>query len=309
MTRFSPFLKKTSLKHSKLLYFLVKSSKNISSSKSELNWIKQELPKNKWLDAVIRRSKYEPLQYILKSQPFGSIDIICQKNVLIPRSETEEWTLKIINLIKNYYKNETINIIDSCSGSGCILLLLNHELKNINKLLYKIVGFDISLSAYKLSVKNLQNYNKIYNETSENCKFLNLDLFDLNLADKLKFFNRCDLILCNPPYISEKCYNKLLFFNGIEKSVKKYEPKLALVENKNFYDVLIKNLVLKVNANGFLFEIGNQKQAKHVELIIQSNSLNWVTGRYYDNSKKLRCILGWKKNSNMEILNQICSIT
>ena len=88
-----------------------------------------------------RRAGGEPLQYILGTQPFGDLEILCKKGVLIPRADTEAYTLKVAGLVKElleaqtlqmYHENgvnakngtKTLRILDMCTGTGCISLLL-----------------------------------------------------------------------------------------------------------------------------------------------------------------------------------------
>ncbi|KAI0392846.1 hypothetical protein F5Y17DRAFT_434908 [Xylariaceae sp. FL0594] len=92
---------------------------------------------------VARRGRGEPLQYVLGSQPFADLDILCEKGVLIPRHETEAWVVYLADLVfsspspsshhglvsllgeKGPEDEETsLRIVDLCSGTGCISLSL-----------------------------------------------------------------------------------------------------------------------------------------------------------------------------------------
>ena len=108
---------------------------------------------------------------------------------------------------KEYKKLE---ILDLCSGSGCITLALAKELPNS-----KIIGIDINKKAIELSLENKQ-YNQISNAT-----FLESNLYEAVAG--LKF----DLIVSNPPYISEDDWKEL------DDEIKNWEDKNALVANND----------------------------------------------------------------------------
>lgn len=107
---------------------IISKSYSLQQAKQEAVWISQELPESKWFDACEKRSNLVPLQYILGNQPFGKLDIKCEEGVLIPRLDTEEWVLEATNLLKNINID---NLIDYCTGSGCIGLGFASELNNL----------------------------------------------------------------------------------------------------------------------------------------------------------------------------------
>ena len=88
--------------------------------------------------ATQRLKKYEPIQYITGHTEFCGMDIQLSSDVLIPRPETEELTQMVIN--EN--RKDNLNIIDLCSGSGCIALSLCRFIKNSN-----VFAIDISEKA------------------------------------------------------------------------------------------------------------------------------------------------------------------
>ena len=93
--------------------------------------------------------KQYPSQYIIGYVNFYGNKIKVNKNVLIPRYETETLTYKTINYIKQKYKNKKIKILDLCTGSGCIAITLKKEIKNSD-----IVASDISNKAIKVAKEN-----------------------------------------------------------------------------------------------------------------------------------------------------------
>ena len=111
-----------------------------------------------WLREIIDGNK--PLQYILSSAPFCAIDIVIAPPVHIPRPETEEWCSWLIEKLQPC-KNEPLNILDLCTGSGAIALSLAKALPNAH-----IIGIDINQDCIRCAKKN-----KIENKIT-NSKFI-----------------------------------------------------------------------------------------------------------------------------------------
>ncbi|EMG48715.1 Mitochondrial ribosome protein, small subunit [Candida maltosa Xu316] len=187
---------------SPLLPGLLPVNRTIERALLELKWIKNELPENEWKQAVRQRSRFVPLQYILKSQPFGELNILCKKGVLIPRWETEEWCLRLTeHLNSSGLKN--LSILDVCTGSGCIPLLMSHELSGTNANIY---AFDVSEQAVSLANENLSSYKLKYN-TQINLNIYQADVFDPEVIKNIKL-PKLDLVTSNPPYIPQSDYIK-----------------------------------------------------------------------------------------------------
>ncbi|CAI5755952.1 unnamed protein product [Candida verbasci] len=295
MTRVTAKLIRQARSISPYLPPLLPANRSINQALLELKWIKCELPKNEWRKAVNKRLKWVPLQYILKTQPFGNLNILCKDGVLIPRWETEEWCMKLANLIKGL-KLEKLSMIDACTGTGCISLLINDELKSTATNL-DIHGFDVSGKAYDLAKENNEFHHLSVN-------FHLGDVFDEEILDKLQLTD-VNLITSNPPYIPEEDYNKSVLLNGVSKSVKLHEPKLALVGNGEFYYNLLYNLVFPSSADGFVFELGYKEQADLVNEVAKLNG--WRVGYMKDSAEKIRCVLGWKADGKFKSLKDLCS--
>ena len=157
-----------------------------------------------WIEKLV--NQHCPLQYILGSVPFNGVDILVEPPVLIPRPETEEWTVNLINKLCNSI-NPKITILDLCTGSGCIAIALAKALPQA-----QVWAIDIEDHALRLTEKNAQ-----HNKTS-NLTIIKSDLFG-SIPKDLKF----DLIVGNPPYIAPEEWSEL------EPSVKDWEDKRALV--------------------------------------------------------------------------------
>ncbi|KAG0680838.1 hypothetical protein C6P40_004098 [Pichia californica] len=269
---------------------IISKSYSLQQAKQEAVWISQELPESKWFDACEKRSNLVPLQYILGNQPFGKLDIKCEEGVLIPRLDTEEWVLEATNLLKNINID---NLIDYCTGSGCIGLGFASELNNLKNL----DCIDFNDNAINLSIKNL-NHNKIF------FKKTNINIYKGNL---LKGFlpsineNSISLLLSNPPYIPKNDLNK----NNVEESVLKFEPKEALLGDIEFYDALCTKILQKNNSfKGFIFELGYIHQAEIVNKLLNNNQ-SWKIGIRNDQSGNLRNVIGWKVDSEFTILEKM----
>jgi len=182
---------------------------------------------------IQRRIKGEPLIYILGETMFYDCIIKVTPSVLIPRSETENMVDIIYQTIQNH--SEILNIVDLGTGSGCIAIALASKLNNIN-----IQAVDNSEKSLKIARKNSE-----INNVSAHISFIQDDML-LFLKNK-KF----DIIISNPPYISQT------EFNNLDKSVKEFEPTSALTDNldgKKYLKGIITSLpdTLKENGSAFL---------------------------------------------------------
>ena len=196
-----------------------------------------------------RRIKKEPIAYILKKKEFWNSKFSVNKNVLIPRPETESIVEEILNIIEN---KSSKNILDVGTGSGCILLSIIKERPNC-----KGTALDISKNALNIAKTNAKMHhleNKI--------KFENIDI------DK---FMHCkyDLIVSNPPYINK------IEFKRLEDNVKQFEPKIALEAGVDGLKI-IKNLIIKskklLKKNGkLIFEIGEKQENKVKNFLMKNN--------------------------------------
>lgn len=273
------------LSFTKSLLPLVKATGGLEQAKRELRWIQKELPRAKWAEAISRRAKHEPLQYILGSQPFGELTIKCRPGTLIPRWETEEWTTALADQLKKF--NGPLSILDACTGSGCVPLLLKHELPES-----KVCAFDVSDSALQLAKENRDG-------ASLEVEILSADVLHSDVAHS---FSDVSIVTSNPPYIPAADYERPLDSNGPELSVRMFEPRLALVGHLEFYTALVNNVVLPLDASGFVFELGYEDQAAHTRQLLPSG---WTVGRYMDSASNLRCVVGWKQASPMTLLEPL----
>ena len=102
MSRISAKLIRDARRISPFLPRLLPANRTIEQASLELKWIKQELPKEDWNDAVNQRYQLVPLQYILGSQPFGELNIKCTQGVLIPRWETRNGAINSLRHLSRH---------------------------------------------------------------------------------------------------------------------------------------------------------------------------------------------------------------
>lgn len=219
---------------------------------------------NNYREFLIRRSKNEPIQYITGKAYFYGMEFFVDKNVLIPRPETE---LLVEEILINT-SNKTYKILDIGTGSGNIAIVLGSKL--MNSIIHSI---DVSQGALKVAEKNIAKH-KI-----TNVKLFNIDIFHDNIHE-----SDYDIIVSNPPYISEK--NK----DSIPMEVKNYEPEIALfVEHETkFYEKIVdlSNYILKIGGSLY-FEIDPHIAEQIYNLMEKNNFIDIVIKKDYSNMDRI----------------------
>jgi release factor glutamine methyltransferase len=175
-----------------------------------------------------RRIKGEPVDYILGNSEFMGLPFKVNSNVLIPRPETELIVEQANKFIK---ENKSKTILDLCTGSGAIAVSVAY---------YN----DVTVVASDISEKALQvaKDNAITNKVSNKIEFIKSNMFD-NIIDK-KF----DIIISNPPYVTEKEYK------GLEKEIF-FEPETAFLAGEDgldFYRIIANKVSQHLNPKGIL---------------------------------------------------------
>lgn len=220
----------------------------LSINKSDLYTKSFDIPEDisKKIDEFAeRRAKGEPIQYIVGHTDFLDLKIYVGKGVLIPRPETEllvEEAIKQLRQLTLY--DSGLEILDLCTGSGCIALALA---KNFPEA--KIYGIDISEIAINYAIRNAEENN------IKNINFLKGNLFEP--VKNMRF----DCILSNPPYIKREDIRKL------QREIREYEPINALdggEDGLDYYRKILKEAPNHLKEKGIIIlEIG-LNQAKDV---------------------------------------------
>jgi len=235
-----------------LLCFVIKKEKEFLYTHPEYQLTKKQT--TEYTKLLKRRSKNEPIAYLVGHKEFYGLDFIVNKNVLIPRPDTEimiEEVLKKINSL-----NTKFNLIDIGTGSGCIPITIAHLSKDNKNI--KIFASDISTSAIKIANQNAKN-NKV------KINFLKGNLLTSVLKNEILDTQIPLIITANLPYLTAKQIKK-------EQSIQQ-EPYLALYGGTNglvLYKKLldqIKKLSLKQAIPFIFLEIDPSQTIKIQKLI------------------------------------------
>jgi len=226
---------------------------------------------NNFNKLINRRSKREPLAYILKDKEFWSKSFFVNKYTLIPRPETE----LLCDIVIKKNKNENPYILDIGTGTGCILLSILSEIKKA-----KGMGIDISKKAIEVAKKN-----------SDNLKLNKRASFFVRSLDDI-YGCKFDLVVSNPPYI------KTSDIKNLPDDVRKFEPKIALDGGKDGLDVIRKVIYkskIVLRKLGLLaLEIGYGQHHKVSQILKEQDFKEEVFVKDYRNN--IRCILARFKN-------------
>ena len=186
----------------------------------------------------------KPIQYVIGNVNFCGLKFIVNKNVLIPRFETEELVEQVVEYTKDLNKDK-IKILDLGCGSGAIGLTLKSILKDS-----EVTLVDISKEALEVAKLNANNLN------------LDVTFIESDWFSNVKL-EQYDIIVSNPPYIRTD--------EEIEEIVRDNEPSLALyggVDGLDCYRKILANIKPYLN-NKFLiaFEIGESQKEEIYDIV------------------------------------------
>jgi len=187
---------------------------------------------------ILKRLQHVPIQYILKEAYFRKIRLYVDSRVLIPRPETELIVEKAFQLLKNNPLMEKINILEIGTGSGAISISIAYEISaelNIPDTSWQVMATDNSPEILEIAGENAKNI--LDSSKFKNMEFLECDLVPGADTDFFKRYEKkINLVLSNPPYISEEDYKNL------PREIKEYEPKSALLAGETGLEVYEKIL-------------------------------------------------------------------
>lgn len=251
------------LKARLLMQYVLNKSRQyvIVNDREELDNIKEK----QYLEEIKILKKGVPIEHITHQKEFMKLSFFVDKNVLIPRQDTEILVEEVINIAK---KNNAKKILDLCTGSGAIAVSLAKYLPQA-----EITAIDISNEALKIAKKNA-----ISNNVENQITFISSDMFT-NLNEE-KF----DIIVSNPPYI------KTNVIKNLDIQVQN-EPYIALDGGKDgldFYKKIINESYQYLKYNGYLcLEIGFDQKIDVIELIENTESFTGTYSRkdLFDNDR------------------------
>jgi release factor glutamine methyltransferase len=182
---------------------------------------------------------------ILSQKEFFGLNFFVDKNVLIPRPETEI-------LVEEVLKIQPKSLLDVGTGSGCVAISVKKNLPNC-----KVWASDISPAALKVAQKNSQNLG------------VKIEFIESDLLEKIS--REFEIIVANLPYVSQDS-------EVIEAGVKKFEPSLALFSGADGLDLIRKLLIqisqLSQKPKFVLLEFGGGKQTEVLERFTKKLFLN-----------------------------------
>ena len=202
----------------------------------------------KYKKLIFRRKNKEPIAYITKKKEFWKNKFFVNKNVLIPRPETE---IIVDEILKYIDIHSSKNFLEVGTGSGCIIISILKERLNC-----RATAIDISKKAL-----NIAEFNAKMHHLENKINFINIDV------DKIQY-NKYDFIVSNPPYINR------FDFNRLDQSVRFFEPYIALEAGTDGFREIKKLIIkseklLKKNAK-LIFEIG-KGQSLYSKKILYEN--------------------------------------
>lgn len=229
---------------------------------------------DKFLEILKKRKSGTPLQYALGKWEFMGIDLKVGEGVLIPREDT---SVLVNSVLKNIEFKNPAKIIDLCSGSGCVALALEKNVKSETE----IYAAELSEKAFGYLKSNcLSNCSKV--------NLINDDIFNCYKRFEDGFF---DAVVSNPPYIPKEDIKNL-------QPEVHFEPILALdggYDGLEFYRKICKYWIPKISCGGILaFEVG-VNQSEDVEDIMNSYGIKTVK-KFPDINNIPRVVLGIKNS-------------
>lgn len=220
-------------------------------------------------EALSKLKLQVPIQYIIGKTHFMDLDFVVNKNVLIPRPETEElvrWVLDDFSTVKSDLK-----ILDIGTGSGCIAVSLAKNLPNA-----KVYAIDVSEEALAVAKETAKlNGVEIY--------FINADILEVNDLD-----DKFDIIISNPPYV------RMLEKQEMKNNVLDNEPELALfVADDNpliFYKKIIELAAKNLIDKGVLYFEINQYLGKETQSLLEATNFSEIELRkdFFGNDRMLK---------------------
>jgi len=222
-------------------------------------------------ECIARREKREPLSHITNVREFWGRNFYVSKDVLDPRPDSETLIEAVLKCYPD--KEQELSILELGVGSGCLLSTLLCELPKATA-----VGVDVSEGALKVARKNIEMHH-----LSERVVLQQSHWFE---SVKGKF----DLVISNPPYISEQDYREL------QPEVKNHEPQQALCAGQDgleCYREIAQKVENYLHGGAYLFLECGQGQSKEIRSIYEGVGL--VFQRAYKDIAAIERVIEFKK--------------
>ena len=214
-------------------------------------------------EIITRLQNGEPVQYVLGEADFAGRTFHVEPGVLIPRPETAELCQWIEEEVSSLEADERKQILDICTGSGCIAITLGLTIPNS-----EVTGWDISEDALRIAQGNVEML-KAGNVRIEYQDALMLPkAAEVEEAAESSLSKGWNIIVSNPPYICEK--EKA----DMEKNVLEHEPSIALFvpdeDPLKFYRAIAEYASSALKSEGALYFEINPIYEKETREMLQS---------------------------------------
>lgn len=231
-----------------------------------------------YLQYIEKRAARIPLQHLTGVQEFMGLEFMVSSKVLIPRQDTETLVETALDVLKlREPAKASVQLLDLCTGSGCILLSISHYAAEAGYQDICGTGTDISPEALEVAKENAQ-------KLGIKAEFIQSNLFG-------SLIGMYDMIVSNPPYI------RTSEIEVLQDEVRDHDPYLALDGKDDglyFYREIIRECGSYLKADGILiFEIGctqaedvmammAEEGLKHIEVKKDLTGLDRVVSGMYD---------------------------
>ena len=228
---------------------------------TQFDAVPDEARRGAFRDLVRRRGESEPVAYLTGRKEFYSLDFEVSSDVLIPRPETEQIALEGIEFLRARRSAGAARprILDLGVGSGALAVVLAKNVPDA-----EVTAVDISEKALDIARRNAQKHGVV-----ERIAFVESDLFK-----KLPTGSLFDLLVSNPPYVSQAEYDRL------DPMVRDYEPQIALLAGPlgtEIFDRLVQNAPnFLVSCGLMLIEISPMIAQKCVETLEKNGSFEQI---------------------------------
>lgn len=228
--------------------------------------MKNESKANSYIESVLQGIPY---QYVIQEQEFLEDVFYVDKRVLIPRMETQELVLTLLDVLRKKYQDKEFTLVDVGTGSGCIAIEIKKHMQNA-----RVFATDISLDALEVASLNAK-------KMQQNATFFHGDKLKPLIERNLKV----DAIVSNPPYIENK--------EEVDENVLNYEPHLALFakDGISFYVDLFKQVPNVINDEAIMALEFNYDQKERLEELIKNNFPKAQYKFYQDTFKRWRYVI------------------